>query len=216
MKCPKWMKRADFVRIREMDVEDAEAALAKLYDAERERKRAWRLANKEKAAEMARNWRRNNPTKARAGYKRQREAIKADPERRAHYAEVRQAWLKRGGQKSYPKQRERERQYDADRYQRGKTKRLAQNKPGELRKLIQQLLPGYLIPAARMDVINSVMELALANRVRHDRLAEHVKACVTAYNRQFDHFKNVSIDAPIAGTDSLTRADLIDSEAFHF
>ncbi|NKW80339.1 hypothetical protein HGG72_08295 [Ochrobactrum pecoris] len=58
--------------------------------------------------------------------------------------------------------------------------------------------------------------MALRNRVELNKLNEAVKAAVTAYNRQFDHFKNVSIDAPIAGTDSLTRADMIDSEAFHF
>ncbi len=210
------LSKKKIAELRSMDAAETEAEITRLCEAENERKRAWRVANKEKAAAMARRWRKENPKTARAAWKRKREAIKADPERRAHYAKVRQAWLKRGGQKSYPKQRERERQYDADRYQRGKTKRLAQNKPGELRKLIQQRLPGYLIPAARMDVINSVMELALAKRVRHDRLADCVKACVTAYNRQFDHFKNVSIDAPIAGTDGLTRADLLDSETFHF
>lgn len=210
------LSQKKIAELRELEPDEAEAEIQRLHEAEKERKRAWRIANKEKVAAKARRWRKENAKAARAAWKRKREAIKADPERLAHYAKVRQEWLKRNGQKSYPKQRERERQYDADRYQRAKTKRLAQNKPGELRKLIQQRLPGYLIPAARMDVINSVMELALAKRVRHDRLADCVKACVGAYNRQFDHFKNVSIDAPIAGTDGLTRADLLDSETFHF
>lgn len=216
MKLPRWLSKANFDRLQTMEPDEAEAELARRYEAEKERKRAWRAANKEKAAAMAREWRKRNPKAARAAYKRCREAIKADPERRARTLEVRREWIKRTGHKRPPITKEQERRYDVTRYQRSKTRRLALQKPDELRKIIQQYLPGYLPPPARMDIINSVMELALDHKVRHDELAQTVKQCVTAYNRQFDHFKNLSIDAPIAGADGLTRADLLDSEAFHF
>ena len=101
-------------------------------------------------------------------------------------------------------------------YQRIKAQELARANPTEVRKLIRVHVPGYLMSAAQMDVINSVMVQILDRKVPFNEIAAWVKKSVTEYNRQFDHFKNVSIDAPIAGTDGLTRADLIDSEAFHF
>ncbi|WP_273794346.1 hypothetical protein [Brucella intermedia] len=182
----------------------------------RQRNKEWRMANKDAVRRHLNNYRKKHRKKHLAACARQRENINADPERRAHRAAVRKAWEERTGYTRPVPSKEQEQRRQALRYQRRKTRSLARERPEILRLAIQKLLPGYLIPSARMDVVNSVMELALANRVRHDGLADTVRECVTAHNRQYDYFKTVSIDAPITGTDGLTRADLIDSETFHF
>lgn len=210
------LSQKKIAELREMEPDEAEAEIQRLHEEARQRNKEWRMANKEAVRSHLNNYKKKHRKKYLAARARQREKINADPARRAHRAAVRKAWEERTGYKRPLPSKEQEQRREALRYQRRKTRTLARERPDTLRAAVQKLLPGYLTPPARMDVINSVLELALANRVRHDRLAEHVKECVAAYNRQFDYFKNVSIDAPIAGTDGLTRADLLDSETFHF
>lgn len=213
---PKWLSKANVQRLQSMNPEDAGAEVARLYEQHKEKRRAWRAANKEKEYASQLKWRAKNAKKVRAINARSKAGRRATPEGRASLTATFKAWKDRTGYKAPKISKDQAKQYDAQRYQRKKTQNLAREKPDVLRAAIQKRLPGYLTPPARMDITSSVMELALAHQVRHDQLAETVKACVTAYNRQFDYFKNVSIDAPIAGTDGLTRADMLDADTFHF
>lgn len=216
MKCPKWMKRADFDRILQMDPEEALDEVERLKNELREYKRKWREDNREKYREYKREyvrlWRKKNPKKAKEIDKRKQDRIRGDPVLLERARQLRRESRSRTG--IYTNKNERA--IRMRRYYRNKSLKMAREKPNELRALIRPMVPGYLDPSAKMDVIAAVMETALKNRVEFNKLNEAVKAAVTAYNRQFDRFKNVSIDAPIAGTDGLTRADLLDSETFHF
>ncbi len=174
-----------------MEPEEAEAEILRLREEARQRNKEWRMANEDAVRRHLNKYR-----------------------KKRIIAAIRKAWEERKGYTRPVPSKEQRRQ--ALRYQRRKTRTIARERPEILRLAIQKLLPGYLTPPARMDVVNSVMELALANRVRHDGLADTVRECVTAHNRQYDYFKTISTDAPITGTDGLTRADLIDSETFHF
>ncbi len=204
-----------------MDPDDAVAELKRLQEKKRLYQQQWREKNREEYRAYKREYQRErykkNPQKMREIAKKKWARIKADPVLLEHSRRLRRnSDIRRGGRTPSPPTPEMKREYNQRRYYRAKARKLAVEKPNELRALIRPLVPGYLDPSARMDVIASVMELALQNRVRFDQLSEAVKQCVTAHNRQFDHFKNISIDAPIAGTDGLTRADLLDSEAVHF
>ncbi|KAB2666786.1 hypothetical protein F9K91_02275 [Brucella tritici] len=199
-----------------MDTEEALDEVERLKNELREYKRKWREENREKyreyKREYVRQWRKKNPKKAKEIDKRKQDKIRGDPVLLERARQLRRESRARTG--IYTNKNERA--IRMRRYYRNKSLKMAREKPNELRALIRAMVPGYLDPSAKMDVIAAVMEMALKNRVEFIKLNEAVKAAVTAYNRQFDHFKNVSIDAPIAGTDGLTRADLLDSETFHF
>ncbi|MEN5278896.1 hypothetical protein ABE527_18365 [Brucella sp. TWI432] len=203
--------------MQKMDQEDALTEIERLKSEHRSKRRAYYAANREHKRAMSKAWRERNKKKVRKYAKRVMERIYADPERHAaHKAADIERKRKQGvygiDRTTPEKHNAKQRRYR----QRCKTKHLAQTNPAEMRKLIRVHVPGYLMAAAQMDVINSVMVQVLDRKVPFNELAAWVKKSVTEYNRQFDHFKNVSIDAPIAGTEGLTRADLIDSEAFHF
>ncbi|MDR6431284.1 hypothetical protein [Brucella pseudogrignonensis] len=202
--------------LRLLDPEDAGAEIARLYEQHKAKRREWRAANKEKAYASQVKWKKKNRKKHLAARARERANINADPARRAYRAKYRKEWGEKTGFQSKPRSVEGNRAAARLRYWRVKTKTMAQEKPNDLKAAIRPLVPGYLQPSAKMDVIAAVVELALQNKVAFNKLKDAVKKCVAAYNRQFDQFKNVSIDAPIAGTDGLTRADLLDSETFHF
>ena len=217
MKLPKWLSKANFERIQSMDAEEAMEEVERLKEKERARQRAWRKANKEKAAKMARDWRKKNKKRANEISRQCKEAIRNDPIRSERKKEVQRAWhanntKERVRFRSTPENRE----YCKTYYYRRKTRVLALSSPDTLRRSIAALVPGYLQPAAKADVINSVMELALANKVDVRDIKASVKVCVSKYNRQFDNFKNVSIDAPMPGTENLKRSDTIESTVFHF
>ncbi|KFH18596.1 hypothetical protein ELZ19_09725 [Brucella abortus] len=217
VKRPYWLTKSQFDYLRTLAPNEAltEAARIKAeyakkdaekYQRNRARRDAQNLQNKHK------NRKRTNATSRRSYAKR-----KEDPERYAKYCADKRAYQRlyySQGKKQVQTEKRRER--DRRKRQRIKTQLLARDNPAEMRKQIRAHVPGYLIASAQMDVINSVMVQILDRKVPFNELAAWVKQAVTAYNRQYDHFKNISIDAPIAGTDGLTRADLLDSETFHF
>lgn len=211
---PYWLRAADFKRIKRMDEEDAVAELNRLKEEFSEKRREAYRSDPDRVMKNHKNWLQRNKKLSRAGDKKKWLAIKSDPERHARYlAKSREQARKHPWRvKDAEKERERARR----KYQRMKVQKLAQTDPQALRKMINPMLPGYFIASARMDVTAQVTTWALERKIPFDDLSTWVKKAVTEYNRQFDHFKNVSIDAPIAGTENLTRADLIDSEAFHF
>lgn len=222
VKRPEWLTKANFVRIQAMDAEDAREELARLHAAYLARAKEYRDANKERRRELAKAYYIANRAtilkRVRSQSKARWAAIKADPD--AHEkakARNREKWHRIGKhQPKKPESPESRRIRERSLYWRRKARDKARNDPAAMRAMIRAHVPGYLIGTAQMDVINSVMVQILDLKVPLNELATWVKQAVTTYNRQYDHFKNISIDAPIAGTDGLTRADLLDSETFHF
>ncbi|ABS14235.1 hypothetical protein Oant_1519 [Brucella anthropi ATCC 49188] len=220
---PPYITKAKMKLLSDMEPDDALEEVRRLraeYDEKqkkqrekydrREYRQAYYAANKKKILKKQRvynrQWRilkKSDPDWQEANRARKRAWAKADRDR-----------ARAAGEKAPRTDAIREK--DRRKRSRMKTQRLARKDPDALRKMISARLPGYLDVAARGDVIAAVMTAALERKVLFDELNEAIKAHVTAYNRQFDHFKNVSIDAPIAGTDGLTRADTFDTETFHF
>nr|WP_278422948.1 hypothetical protein [Brucella anthropi] len=222
MKRPEWLTKANLVRIQTMEPDDAREELARLHAEYLARAKEYRDANQERRRELAKAYYVANRAtilkRVRSQSKARWAATKADPD--AHEkakARNREKWHRIGKhQPKKPESRESRRIKERSLYWRKKARDKARNDPAAMRAMIRTHVPGYLIAAAQMDVINSVMVQILDQKVPFNDLAAWVKKAVTAHNRQYDHFKNVSIDAPIAGTDGLTRADLLDSETFHF
>lgn len=198
--------------LRQMEHEDALEEIARLRQTDRAKRRVYVEANREKVRKQQANWAARNKKHLRA----KSAAHRAQPgvaEQRA--AQLRE-WKKRTGYKAEPVPREQKRIYEANTRSRNKTRKIARERPAELQALIRMQLPAYLSFTAQMDIVHSVTALSLANQVRFQDLSETVRKAVTEYNRQYDHFKNVSIDAPIAGTDGLTRGDMLSNDTPHF
>lgn len=217
-----YLKRQTIEELQAMEPEDALEEIAKLRREHAEKRNAQNRAryhrNVEKARERKRKWYAAlDPKRRKAMQKARWQVEKSDQD---YMAKVRERNARRRRELGLDKHRVRDiekvREKDRRAYQRKKTQQFAKMKPDDLTVLIKRHLPGYLLAPARADIINSFMELALARKVQFNKLPETVKQCVAAYNRQFDYFKTVSIDAPIAGTEGLTRADLLDSEVMHF
>ncbi|MGB3348302.1 MAG: hypothetical protein WBA85_06005 [Brucella anthropi] len=219
MRIPKYK----IAELREMEPEDALKEVERLraahdekqrqcsekYD-RREYRQAYYAAHKKRILKKQRvynkRWRmmkKDDPIWQEANRARKREWAKADRDR-----------ARAAGEKTIRTDALREK--DRRKRSRMKTQNLARKDPQALRKMISANLPGYLDAAARGDIIAAVMMNTLERKVLFDKLNEAVKECVAAYNRQFDYFKNISIDAPIAGTDGLTRGDLLSSDTPHF
>lgn len=206
------LSKSQLETLRRLDPEDALSEAKRLRDEYNKRQRERHAADPEKRRNWNNKHRAKHVKKYRANARRRYAEVKADPQRwkelQEHHARKRDPNRKFDREKLRIKERRRR--------QRIKTRLLARNDPAALRKLIKAHVPGYLIATAQMDVINAVILQALDTKIPFNELTAWVKKAVTDYNRQFDQFKNVSIDAPIAGTEGLTRADLLDSETFHF
>ncbi|MGU3401552.1 hypothetical protein ACLBWS_17770 [Brucellaceae bacterium D45D] len=215
---PHWLRVSDFDRIKEMTPDEALAEFSRLKEIHLEKRRAAHRANPQKSRDAYSRHKERNKMFAKKANRRRWERFKNNPDAYKRYLEAareRHRKRRREGLVSVCDP-EKVREKDRRKYQRKKLQKLAQTDPQALRKMISPMLPSYFIASARMDVTAQVMTWALERKIPFNDLAAWVKKAVTEYNRQYDHFKNVSIDAPITGTDNLTRADLIDSEAFHF
>ncbi|WP_043063039.1 hypothetical protein [Brucella anthropi] len=101
-------------------------------------------------------------------------------------------------------------------YYRSKSKRIAQTDPTGMQRLIVSKLPSHVLLGIRNEVAAELMMEMLTGKVDYREIEIAAKRALTSYNRQYDYFKNVSIDAPIAGTDGLTRGDMLSNETPHF
>jgi len=217
-----YLTKGKLLELQQMDQDAALEELTRLRDAHKEKRNAQNRERYHRDVEKTREQKRKryaalNPKRRKALQKARWQREKANEERMVSVRERNaRCRRERGLDKNRVRDIEQVRAKDRRAYQRKKSQKIARADPSAMRKLIRVHVPGYLMSAAQMDVINSVMVQILDRKVPFNDLAAWVKKAVTEYNRQFDHFKNVSIDAPFAGTDGLTRADLIDSEAFHF
>ena len=105
---------------------------------------------------------------------------------------------------------------DRRQYYRSKSKRIAQTDPMGMQRLVVSKLPSHLPSAIGNEVAAELMMEILAGKVDFREIEAAAKRMLKSYNRQYDYFKTVSIDAPIAGTDGLTRGDMLADDTPHF
>jgi hypothetical protein len=76
-------------------------------------------------------------------------------------------------------------------------------------------VPASLPRHVRDDVVAALVLGVIERRYTVESLPAQAKREIAAHSRQFDHFKTLSLDAPIAGTE-LRRVDTIAADALHF
>lgn len=213
LKLPRWMTKTKFAILQQMDPDEAEEQMTAWRLEYNSKRREKVRADADRINERRRTYSKKNPKKLRQ-YKRTFMAkVYADPERHAEYKRKNAEKRRRLGldkNRVYDPVKQREK--DRRKRQRIKTQLMAQRDPMALRKLIRERIPKYLTAPSQMDIISAVMTLALDRKIPFDDLAVWIKKCVSEHNRQFDYFKTVSIDAPVAGTEDLKLIDLIAAE----
>lgn len=89
--------------------------------------------------------------------------------------------------------------------------RVVAQSPDEILKRVYACLPAGAPRFIRDDVAGEMLLAVLEGKLLVENIARSVGEFTKKYNRQFDTFKTISLDAPIAGTD-LRRIDLLIAE----
>jgi hypothetical protein len=181
--------------------------------AAQETKRKWKAENPAKCVEYRRTtnarrkganaaymkeWRAINRDK-RIAYNQKYHAEHRDHERayfRLHYAENRDRILT--GQAQY--------------YLRVKSIKAIRHNPEDVYRVVSRAVSSTLPRFMRDDVINSMLLAVLEGKLLLEHVGARMKDYVTGYNREYDTYKTLSLDAPMGGTD-LRRIDLLEAPA---
>lgn len=193
--------------------DEREAAVEKYIAEYREKRRLYQQAYRARRPEVHREAYRKYMEKNKKKIAKQRPWVERDARRVEKKQEYRQktmerhlAYKREWSRKNREKVREQERRH----YHRAKAANMARTKPDELRALLRRQLPGYLDAQSRADIINEVIAAILDHKVFYGELSTCVKPFVTAHNRMYDHFKTLSLDAPIPGMDGMTYMDRLE------
>lgn len=211
---PRWITKAKLQTLMQMEPEEAFEEMQRLRKEHLDRRRLYKLEHREGIIASRKRYQEKHREELLKSYKANWIKKKNDAEWYEAYLAKRRGVPRTVGNKKRDPEYLREK--DRRGRQRIKMQKLAQGDPLAARQLISTHLPRYLNASAQHDVINSVLALALERKIQHDEIATWVKKMVAEYNRQFDYFKTVSIDAPIAGTEGLTRGDVLADDTPHF
>ncbi|QKD03496.1 hypothetical protein EB235_20005 [Mesorhizobium loti R88b] len=84
--------------------------------------------------------------------------------------------------------------------------------PDTVYRVVSRAVSSALPRFMRDDVIASMLLAVLEGKLLLDHVGARMKDYVTGYNREYDTFKTLSLDAPMGGTD-LRRIDLLEAPA---
>lgn len=116
----------------------------------------------------------------------------------------------------YQRNIERERARGRRRVKADASKRAINRSPDEIYSSIVKSLPKALPGHVRDEVASTMCVAVLEGKLFIENIGKEAKVYLAAYNREFDHFKTTSLDAPINGHDGLTRLDtLSDQDDFY-
>ena len=74
---------------------------------------------------------------------------------------------------------------------------------GMINNAVSRALPRFV----RDDVVAAMCLAVLEGKLLVENISKEASKFLRAYNREFDHFKTISLDAPLAGCDGLTLLD---------
>ncbi|MFK0688010.1 hypothetical protein ACFX5Q_07365 [Mesorhizobium sp. IMUNJ 23033] len=84
--------------------------------------------------------------------------------------------------------------------------------PDTVYRVVSRAVSSALPRFIRDDVISSMLLAVLEGELLLGNVAARVKDYLGRYNRQYDSFRTLSLDAPMAGTD-LRRIDMLEAPA---
>lgn len=168
----------------------------------------WAIKNRERMREQNRKWRENNRDKVRESKRKHY----ANPINRAKRDADQLAWKQRRRDhvNAYNRAYEaRRRAKPAPRLGEVFGAALAAN---ALYATVSAVIPRGMPRHVRDDVISSIVLAVLEGELSQDDIRANAKRYITAYYREYDQFRCVSLDALIPGTDNLRYADILAAE----
>jgi hypothetical protein len=113
------------------------------------------------------------------------------------------------GREKYKKNIDRERARSRRRTRARIAQRTIGRSPDQVYMLINRAVSRALPSHVRDDVVASMCLAVLEGKLFIENIEKEAKSFLTAYNRQFDHFKTASLDEPINGQDGRTYLDML-------
>ncbi len=99
-----------------------------------------------------------------------------------------------------------------ERRQKNKSVRAIRSSPGRIISLIEQAISRSLPNHLREELIARMRLAILDGKLSIKDIAREARSFLTAYNREFDTFKTLSLDAPVRGHDRGTYMDLLEDK----
>lgn len=179
----------------------------------RERKKRWKLENPEKVAAAQLRYRAKNKESLAAYNKAW---ALANPDKilaygQNQYAEHREEILA-ATKIRYFANRDRILKQQAGHRLKVKSINAIRHNPEDVYRVVSRAVSSALPRFMRDDVINSMLLAVLEGKLLLEHVATRMKEYVSGYNREYDTFKTLSLDAPMGGTD-LRRIDLLEAPA---
>lgn len=166
--------------------------------ASREKRQKWRDKNADKVVEYNRRHR-EKTKEARAIYKKAWRL--ANHDRHAAYTHA-----------YYVENRVRILQQQAGHRLTAKSINAIRHDPDTVYRVVSRAVSAALPRFMRDDVINSILLAVLEGELLLENIGARMKDYLGRYNREYDCFKTLSLDAPMGGTD-LRRINLLEAPA---
>lgn len=159
-------------------------------------KAAWKRVSRERKDRIlakARQWREENLEK-RQEWERQY---------RLKHVERNREWCRRYYHANHAKMVEKHKR----RWAKDRSKKKMSLSPDVVYRQIDAAVSRTLPKFARDDVVSAMCLAVLDGKLLIENIGKEAKKFVTAYNREYDHFKTMSLDAPINGCEGITFID---------
>lgn len=175
----------------------------------RKQNRDWQRERTEKSrtdpklrAKLLALWNRKRQPSTEESRRRSRERVKA------HYWRDPEASRAKEREK-YSRKRELNLERERLRSRRAYSQRKARLSPTLVCGLVEQSVPRTLPPFAREEVVSRIHVAILEGKLLLENVGREVRAYIAAHYREYDTYKTLSLDAPIAGTNGATYLDLL-------
>ena len=178
---------------------------------EKQRKR--RAENPEKTAEHRRLFKLRHPDRVKAGWKAYR--VANSEKIAAYYATYsveHKAEILATDRVYRAKNRDKVEMWQERRKLKARSISAIRHNPDEVYRVVSRAVSSALPRFMRDDVINSMLLAVLEGKLLLQHVGARMKDYITGYNREYDTFKTLSLDAPMGGTD-LRRIDLLEAPA---
>lgn len=179
----------------------------------REKKKKWRAENRQKDLDYGRRYRETHKEIRAAAKKAWR---LANPEKVvAYYHAYRAGHLDEtriSQRKYFVEHRQEIYKKQAAWMLRKKSINTMRHDPDTVYRVVSRAVSSGLPRFMRDDVIASMLLAVLEGKLLLEHVGARMKDYVTGYNREYDTFKTLSLDAPMGGTD-LRRIDLLEAPA---
>jgi len=101
------------------------------------------------------------------------------------------------------------------RWAKARSKRTVSLSPDTVFSMIDKAVSKVLPRFVRDDVIAAMCLAVIEGNLFVENIPKEAAKFLSAYNREYDHFKTISLDAPVRGSDGFTLLDRLSDQDTH-